>query len=337
MRWFQSWIKASVDHGYEIRGIGERIRAAVMAAGARRGLALRTREAYASWAGRYGEWAGNPADAMEPKKAKEWLGYLVDRQKLAFASQKQALNALVFFFKDVCGLESVDLEVRFQKTKPHIPVVLAVKEVLALLDRLEGDHRLAAEIQYGAGLRLNEVVTLRVKDIDFGRGQVIVRSGKGNRDRVTILPRRTGEKLKERMEALRMIYDQDRKEGIAGVKLPGALGRKMQKAGERWEWFWLFPGRRLSVDPEEGIIRRHHLHSSPYSEAISTAARQAGIAKRVTSHSLRHSFATHLLERGTDIRTIQELLGHHNVRTTEIYTHVAKGVNGCGVKSPLDD
>jgi integron integrase len=255
---------------------------------------------------------------------------------LAFAGWKQALNSLVFFFKDVCGLAEVDLEVRFRKTKPHVPVVLEVREVLALLDRLKGDYRLAAELQYGGGLRLNEVVRLRIKDVNCERGQVIVRSGKGDRDRVTILPDCTAARVRERMTELRKLYEMDRAEGLSGVKLPGALERKMPKAGERWEWFWLFPGRNPSRDGEDGKMRRHHIHSSPYSEAITGAARAAGIEKRVTSHALRHSFATHLLERGTDIRTIQELLGHEDVKTTEIYTHVAKGVNGCGVRSPLD-
>ncbi len=213
---------------------------------------------------------------------------------------------------------------------------MSAREVLAVLNRLDGRHRLAAELQYGAGLRLKELVSLRVKDVDRERGQLVIRGGKGDKDRVTILPERVKRALNEIWDDLRQLHAQDRADGVPGVALPGALARKMPQAGGRWEWFWIFPDDHLSRDPESGVERRHHLHAKVYGEAVTRAARDAGVEKRVTSHVLRHCFATHLLEGGADIRTIQELLGHADVKTTEIYTHVAIGSNGCGVRSPLD-
>jgi integron integrase len=336
MRWFLRWLEICQAEGRETRCLSERMHSAVLSAGARRGLALRTRETYAGWIARYGEWVGDARDAMDEAKASEWLGVLVKQQNLSFSTQKQALNAVAFFFKDVCGRETVHFDVTLRKTPKRIPVVLAVREVLALLGRLEGDLKLAAQIQYGAGLRLKEVVGLRVKDVDRDRGQLTVRGGKGDQDRVTVLPSKVVGILNERRGSLRGLFEADRAAGVPGVALPGALARKMPKAGERWEWFWIFPMAGLSRDPETGVHRRHHLLPETYAEAIRRAAWDAGIEKRVTSHSLRHSFATHLLEGGTDLRTIQELLGHSDVRTTEIYTHVAKDIGATGVRSPLD-
>lgn len=336
MRWHEHWLAVCVREGREPRSLGERLQRAVMSAGARRGLALRTRQTYAGWVARYGEWAGTAEQVMRVERASDWLTELVDKGKVSYATQKQALNSLVFFFRDVCGKEQVILDVRLRKTEKRTPVVMSVREVVALLDRLDPKNRLVAELQYGAGLRLKEVVSLRVKDVDRERGQVVIRAGKGDKDRVTILPNRVRLALNECWEDLRRRYDQDRAAGQPGVYLPEALARKMPKAGERWEWFWIFPAEDLSRDPESGIIRRHHLHEDSYANAVKGAAQAAGIEKRVTTHALRHSFATHLLEGGTDLRTIQELLGHHDVKTTEIYTHVAVGVNSCGVRSPLD-
>ncbi|RYD27487.1 MAG: integron integrase, partial [Verrucomicrobiaceae bacterium] len=320
LRWFLRWLEICQSAGREVRTLGERMHAAVMSAGARRGLAMRTRETYAGWVARYGEWVESPREAMDERRASEWLGTLVNQQHLSFSTQKQALNALAFFFRDVCGREEVHFEVKLRKTPKRVPVVLAVGEVLALLGCLEGNAKLAAQIQYGAGLRLKEVVSLRVKDVDRERGQVTVRAGKGDRDRVSILPARVIGELDRRWPGLREIHEGDRASGVPGVMLPGALARKMPRAGERWEWFWIFPMDHLSRDPETGIRRRHHFLADKYAEAVTLAARQAGIEKRVTSHALRHSFATHLLEGGTDLRTIQELLGHADVKTTEIYT-----------------
>jgi integron integrase len=199
-----------------------------------------------------------------------------------------------------------------------------------------GRYELAAQLQYGAGLRLSELVRLRVQDVDVGRGTITVRCGKGDKDRCTVLPKSLQGEVAKQIERARETWKGDRDAGCAGVYLPGALARKFRNAAESFEWFWLFPAKQLSVDPESGIRRRHHLHGKVYNDAISRAAGAAGIEKRVTSHALRHSFATHLLENGTDLRTIQEILGHEDITTTEIYLHVATGVNGLGVVSPLD-
>lgn len=208
------------------------------------------------------------------------------------------------------------------------------KRVFEKLESPDGRYALAARLQYGAGLRLTELLRLRIKDVDLGRGTVTVRGGKGDKDRVTVLPKSLREELAVQVELAREVWRADREAGHAGVWLPGALARKFSRATESFEWFWLFPARQISMDPESGIARRHHLHGKVYNEAIKRAA--AGIEKQVTSHALRHSFATHLLEAGTDLRTIQDLLGHEDITTTEIYLHVATGANGLGVVSPLD-
>jgi len=216
-----------------------------------------------------------------------------------------------------------------------------VNQVAPGARKMESRYGLVAQLQYGAGLRLSEVVSLRVKDVDPERGTVTVRQGKGDKDRITVLPRGLRCALAEQIERARLLWRQDREAGVPGVYLPGALARKFRAAAESFEWFWIFPANQLSTDPESGIRRRHHLHGKVYNEAIKRAAKAAGIEKRVTSHALRHSFATHLLESGTDLRTIQEILGHEDITTTEIYLHVAVGpngigVNGLGVVSPLD-
>lgn len=335
-RWFLSWLEHCHREGRPVVTLAERMRDAVMKMGARRGLAMRTLQTYAGWVARYGEWVGTARAAMDESRASAWLEELVVKRKVAYATQKQALNALAFFFKDVCGKNEVLFDVKLRKTEKRMPVVLSGREVLALLDKLPAGHRLLAQIQYGAGLRVSEVVRLRVKDVDQERGQLTIRASKRDKDRVTVLPSAVRTLLDKRWGELRTLYETDRVNQVPGVYLPEALARKMPKAGERWEWFWLFPADRLSRDPESGVMRRHHVSEDVYATTVAQAARDAGISKRVTTHVLRHSFATHLLEGGTDLRTIQELLGHDDVKTTEIYTHVAMGSNGCGVQSPLD-
>ena len=336
MRWYLHWLEICEKRGKPTTTLAERVRDAVESIGSRRGLAPRTKQTYGGWCARFAQWAGSRERVMQPICAREWLTLLVSKKKVAYTTQKQALNSLVFLYRDVCGMEEVDLGVRLRKTPQRVPVVLSMQEVMAMIETLEPYYQLPAKLQYGAGLRVSELVSLRIKDVDTKREQLTVRMGKGGKDRVTMLPHQLISEIEESKKRCREFYDEDREKNLPGVALPTALDRKMPKAGERWAWFWLFPSDHLSVDPESGIKRRHHLHPSVYSRALSRAAVAAGIEKYVTSHVLRHSFATHLLERGCDIRTIQDLLGHQDVSTTEIYTHVAAGSNGRGVKSPLD-
>ena len=333
MKWFLNWVELCKKVGTKHQTLGERLRNAVFNAGTRRGLARNTLKTYSGWVVRYGTEYDNERAIMDETNARQWLSELVTKTNISYATQKQALNALVFFFRDVCGREEVNLGVKMRKRSTHIPVVLSKKEVLLLIEKIEPRYRLKAQLQYGAGLRLKELVSLRVKDIDLERSQLIIRQGKGNKDRVTVLPESLKRPLKKQLQLCRKIYLNDREAGANGVALPQALERKIQKAS--WEWFWLFPQDHESIDPITGIKRRHHAHEKVYG-AIKKAASLAGGNKRVSSHTLRHSFATHLLEDGTDIRTIQGLLGHSNVKTTEIYTHVTTKIGGSGVKSPLD-
>ena len=334
--WYLEWLRFAEAENRDVLSLPERVFGAVDRAGGRRGLARRTRETYARWCVRFAKWVGDAKPMLDQGPARDFLTYLVVDEKQSFSTQKQALNALVFFYKEVCGKEVVDLQVKLKKTPKRIPVVIDFKEVLAILRRMEGRWRLMASTQYGGGLRLKELMRLRVKDVDLERRQITVRGGKGDQDRVTILPESLVEPLREHLEAVREVYENDRAAESPGVEIPGALARKFSKAGKSWEWFWLFPAPDISRDPESGVLRRHHVHEECYTRALKKAVKEEGITKRVTSHVLRHAFATHLLEGGKDIRTVQELLGHADVSTTQIYTHVAKGVGGTGVQSPLD-
>ena len=346
MQWYLNWLKACEDAGADHRSLAERVRAAVHSAGSRRGLALRTKQCYGAWAARFASYAGDEREVMKVETASRFLTSVVADEDCAYSTQKQALNALAFFFKQVCGVEEPVFQVKLRKTGTRIPVVLSKDETQRLFENLEaaakeakgneGRYGLAARLQYGAGLRLSELVRLRIQDVDLGRGTLTVRMGKGDKDRMTVLPKSLRARIAEQIERAREMWRKDREEGLAGVHLPGALARKFRRAAESFEWFWLFPARQVSVDPESQVTRRHHLHGKVYNEAIQRAASATGIEKRVTSHALRHSFATHLLEAGTDLRTIQDLLGHEEITTTEIYLHVATGMHGLGVVSPLD-
>jgi integron integrase len=263
-------------------------------------------------------------------------GLAVDR-KVASSTQNQALNALVFLFRHVLDKQLGEDELNAVRARRpmRLPVVLTPREVAALFDHLSGVHRLMAMVIYGGGLRLQECLELRIKDIDLERSVILVRSGKGDKDRRTVLSDRVKDDLIRHMARIREIYEEDRKNDVNGVFLPGALEKKYPNAGKEWGWFWLFPGKSLSVDPRTRLVRRHHNHPASLQKAFKEAVAAAGIAKPASVHTLRHSFATHLLEKGYDIRTIQELLGHANLQTTMIYTHVATK-NVLGVKSPLD-
>jgi integron integrase len=264
-----------------------------------------------------------------------FLNELAVGQRASAATQKQALNALVFLMQE--GLKRELGKIEFQRARPRerMPVVLTCEECGRLFGQLNGTTRLMTELAYGAGLRLMELLRLRVHHLDLDRGQLKVYGGKGDKDRITVLPGSLVAQLREHLGRLRVLYTEDRAAKLPGVWLPEGLARKYSRSGESWEWQWLFPSRETSVDPDSGVRRRHHLSDTPFQEAIRKAASQAGINKRVTPHVLRHSFATHLLESGTDIRTVQELLGHESVETTQIYLHVMQKP-GLGVRSPLD-
>ena len=342
IQWYLKWLEACTSEGADHRSLAERLRLAVQSAGSRRGLAARTKQCYGAWAARYAVFAGGEREAMQVATATRFLTSVVVDEDCAYSTQKQALNALAHFFKYVCGVEEPVFGVKLRKTGTRVPVVLSQVETPQLFSKLKGQeqrearYELAARLQYGAGLRVSELVGLRVQDVDVGRGTVTVRGGKGNKDRVTVLPKSLREELSQQIERVREVWKDDGEAGLAGVYMPGALARKFRRAAVTFAWFWLFPAKQMSMDPESGTRRRHHLHGKVYNEAIKRAAMAAGIEKRVTSHALRHSFATHLLENGTDLRTIQDLLGHEDISTTEIYLHVATGVNGLGVVSPLD-
>lgn len=232
VRWYLGWLELCQGSGKPVVSQAERVRDAVERVGARRGLALRTRQSYGSWAVRFAAWAGSRERILDPACARDWLGDLVAKTGVSYATQKQALNALAFLYKDVCGMEEVDLGVKLRKTAKRIPVVLNMDEVMRLIEKLEPLYRLPAQLQYGAGLRIGELVSLRIKDVDTRRRQLTVRAGKGNKDRVTVLPKNLIEGIAEKKKDARELHEIDRREGLPGVALPNALVRKMPKAGD---------------------------------------------------------------------------------------------------------
>ncbi len=299
-------------------------------------LAWRTETTYREWAARFVAFLqGRPPREARGEDVAEFLSRLAVESRLSPASQKQALNALVFFLEK--GLGRVLGKLGFQRAaaKRRAPVVLSREECGRLFGQLEGTWSLMAELMYGTGVRLMELLRLRVQHVDLERGALTVSGGKGDKDRVTVLPAVLRERLEEHLKRLKRLWREDRAEGLPGVWLPEGLGRKYAAAGGRWEWQWLFPSRGLSRDPVSGVRRRHHVTDSAFQLALKKAADAADLNKRVSPHVLRHSFATHLLEGGADIRTVQELLGHAKVETTQIYTHVMRRP-GLGVRSPLD-
>ena len=270
-------------------------------------------------------------------KIEAFLTHLAVDEQVASATQNQAMNALVFLYKRVLQqpLNEVINAVRSER-KIHVPVVLTRDEVIKVISLLEGVPQLIVKLLYGSGLRIMEAVRLRIKDVDFQMKQITVRSGKGDKDRVTTFPASVIPLLENHLAKIKVIHDQDIARGHGDVYLPYALGRKYPKAGKEWAWQYMFPARDISTDPLTGTVRRHHVDPSVINKAIKAAAHRAGLAKQISAHTFRHSFATHLLQRGTDIRTIQALLGHSDVATTMIYTHILQQ-GGQGVPSPLDD
>lgn len=302
----------------------------------RRHYSLRTEQAYEIWTKRFLGFCRTMA-VSEPREAevKAFLDYLVESRQVAASTQSQALNALVFFFKNAMQQPLGEIGSFTRSRRPRkLPEVLSVAEVEQLLDAMTGTSGLMAGLLYGSGLRLMECIRLRVKDIDFDYRQIKV-WGKGNKHRPTVLPELYEEQLRRHLARVEELHQQDLAEGNGRVYMDQALSRKYPNAAKQWLWQYVFPSTSLSVDPRSGAVRRHHIHETALQKAVATAARKVGLAKQVGCHTLRHSFATHLLENGADIRTVQELLGHANVATTMIYTHVMNrpGVN---VRSPAD-
>ena len=273
---------------------------------------------------------------MGEKEIATFISYLATGRKVAASTQNQALNASVYLYKQVLHIEIGDLGRMERAKKPEkLPVVMSKEEVKRVLAAMSGVSQLMAKLLYGCGFRLMECVRLRVQDIDFDRSQITVRDGKGMKDRAVMLPEQLKPFLRDQLEKVKILHERDLKEGLGEVYFPFALEKKYRNAARELGWQYVFPSERISNDPRRGKMRRHHVDESGLQKAVRTAARKAGLIKPVSPHTFRHSFATHLLEAGYDIRTVQELLGHADVSTTMIYTHVLQK-GGMGVKSPLD-
>ncbi len=298
---------------------------------------LRTEQAYVHWIRRFILFHDkrHPADMSAPE-VERFLSHLAVGRDVSPSTQNQALSALLFLYKEVLGIDLPWLDgVTRAKKPPRLPVVLSEDEVQRLFACLDGIPLLVASLLYGSGLRLMEALRLRVKDVDLDRCEITVRSGKGDKDRRTVLPSSLIGPLRDQIGRGKVIHRQDSRNGLGPVFLPHALQRKYPNAGRELGWQFLFPSRKPARDPRTGILRRHHLHQASIQRAVKAAVRRAGITKPASCHTLRHSFATHLLERGSDIRTVQELLGHKDVSTTQIYTHVLNR-GSHGVVSPLE-
>lgn len=302
-----------------------------------RHYSLRTEDAYVDWVRRFVLFheKRHPQE-MGAEEVRVFLGYLAVERKVSASTQNQAKAALLFLYREVIGVEVPWLEGVVQaKTNRRLPVVLTPGEVRTVLDQLGGTMGLIGALLYGTGMRLMEALRLRVKDLEFDRREIVVREGKGGKDRMTMLPERLARPLQGHLERVHELHARDLAEGFGEVVLPDALERKFKGAATAWGWQWVFPSHLRSVDPRSGATRRHHVQPESVQKAVRLAARTGELAKSVTPHAFRHSFATHLLQSGHDIRTVQELLGHKDVETTMIYTHVLNR-GGFGVPSPLD-
>ena len=299
--------------------------------------AYRTEQTYCEWIRRFLAFYGmerHPSEMGAPE-VERYLSHLAEKAGVAAATQRQALNAIVFLYRDVLDRELGGIAPVRSKRHRKPPTVLTKGEVGRVLARMQGTHRLMAQLAYGCGLRLMECIRLRVQDIDFGQGKLFVRGGKGGKDRTVPLPDAVRPLLAGHVERVAELHAKDLREGFGEAYIPEALARKYPNACRETGWQYVFPAKRRSVDPRSGREMRHHVLESGFQKAVKEGVRKAGIRKRATVHTLRHSFATHLLENGVNIRTVQELMGHKDVKTTEIYTHVMdKGIDA--VKSPLD-
>jgi integron integrase len=334
---FNLGLKEPPGHTYQLHPNSPKLLDQVRIVMRRQHYSIRTEETYTQWISRFIRFhkMRHPRE-MDTPDIEAFLNHLAVTEHVAASTQNQAFSAIIFLYKHVLN-QPLSAKVVALRAKPsrHLPTVLSRAETQTLLQGLSGPPHLIAHLLYGSGLRLMEGLRLRVKDIDFEQRQIIVRAGKGNKDRVTILPESLRQPIQQHLRGVRALHQKDLSAGHGAVYLPDALERKYPNANREWGWQYVFPAHHLSVDPRSGKIRRHHLDESGLRKAIKQAARQAGIHKPVGPHTLRHSFATHLLEAGYDIRTIQQLLGHKDVSTTMIYTHVIKR-GGLGVRSPLD-
>lgn len=300
-----------------------------------RHLSYQTERSYLAWLKQFGGFVGKAPRRLGRADVEAFLTHLTVEGQISVSTQNQAFSALVFLFRHVLHQELEGVDALRARPRRRLPVVLSQAEVQCVVSHLPERFAFMARFLYGAGLRLQECLELRVKDVDFDRGILTVRSGKGDKDRRTVLPESLRSDWARHVRSIRALHAQDRQNDLPGVALPLALERKYPNAGKEWSWFWAFPATTHSMDPRSRIIRRHHQHPSAFQKHFRTAVQTAGIGKPASIHTLRHSFATHLLEAGTDIRTIQELLGHKDIKTTMIYTHVAIK-NRLGVRSPLD-
>lgn len=330
-------VQPMVEHRVAIETVGNQWENQLVRSVRKENLLLRTEQTYRGWLRRYLKWLGDKEVQDDPERhITGFLEHLAVSEMVAFNTQRQALNALMFFYKTTLEMEIQDLKFLRASKKRRLPVVLSIEEIRRLLLHMQGSPALMAKIAYGGGLRVSELVRLRFKDVDLERRQLHIRAGKGDKDRQTTLPDSIVPLMEIHMERLQNLFKKDQKAGVPGVFLPDTLSRKFPSAGKQIQWQWLFPTAKLQKDPRSGIMRRHHVTAGAFQKAIYRAAKESGINKRVTPHVLRHSFATHLLESGTDIRTVQDLLGHSKIETTQIYLHVMKRP-GIGVRSPLDN
>ncbi|WP_119291122.1 integron integrase [Azohydromonas sediminis] len=298
---------------------------------------LRTEQAYVHWIRAFVRFHGmRHSRAMGKPEVEAFLTWLSNERGVSVATHRQALAAVLFLYQQVLGQQLPWMQgIGRPQRKPRLPAVLSASEVAAVLARLDGTHGVLVRLLYGTGMRITEALQLRVKDVEFDRRVIVVRSGKGGKDRVVMLPATLAPGLREQVQHARVLWEADARAGRGGVQMPDALERKYPRAGSSWAWFWVFPQAEHSVCPRTGVERRHHLFDQTFQRAFKRAVHAAGIERPATPHTLRHSFATHLLQSGTDIRTVQELLGHSDVSTTMIYTDVLKVAAG-GTRSPLD-